>query len=352
VRICILGAGGLGSVLGGWLAGSGVDVTMVGRPAHMDAIRARGLRITGIRGERTITGAIEAVSTPDDASGDFDYLVLLVKAKDTETALAGGEGLAKRCGTALSLQNAVGKEERLESWVGADRVIGACTTEAGTLVGPGHVHHTATAPTSAYFGELDGRPSDRVVALVDAFSSAGFASAQSDQIAHVEWEKLLQIAIVGAWSVSTMGGLGGSMAEALALVPAAEHYVQIATELYGVYRAMGYTPEDFFAPYSRFRRLAELTFPEAVDDMMSLGASMRAGGVIGRPSLHDDLLRGRTTEVDVILAPFLEEADRHHCPVPTARAAYRVIKVLEHWLAGTGGAEPMSMSGLAPAGQR
>jgi 2-dehydropantoate 2-reductase len=352
VRVCILGAGGLGSVLGGWLAASGVDVTLVGRPAHMDAIRRGGLRVTGIRGDRTITERIEAVSSPDATDGEFDYVVLLVKAKDTDAALAEGESLRRRCRSALSLQNAVGKEERLQAWVGADRVIGASTTEAGTMVGPGHVRHTATAPTTAYFGELDGRPSDRVAALVDAFSSAGFASAETDQIDHVEWEKFLQIAIVGAWSVSTMGGLGGSMAEALAIRPAAEHYVQIATELLGVYRAMGYAPQDFFAPYSRFRRLAELTFADAVDDMMTLGATMRAGGVIGRPSLHDDLLRGRTTEVEVILAPFLDEADRHSCPVPTARAAYRVIKVLEEWLVSIGGVEAMSMSRLTPAGQR
>jgi 2-dehydropantoate 2-reductase len=352
VRICILGAGGLGSVLGGWLAESGVDVTLVGRPAHMDAIRSHGLRITGIRGDRTVSAGIEAVDSPDAADGDFDYVVLLVKAKDTETALAKGESLRERCGTVLSLQNAVGKEDRLRSWVGTDRVIGASTTEAGTLVGPGHVRHTATAPTTAYFGELDGRPSVRVAALVDAFSSAGFASAETGQIAHVEWEKFLQIAIVGAWSVSTMGGLGGSMAQALAVRPAAEHYVQIATELLAVYRAMGYAPQDFFAPYSRFRRLSELSFPEAVDDLMTLGAQMRAAGVIGRPSLHDDLLRGRTTEVDVILAPFLDEADRHACPVPTARAAYRVIKVLEQWLVGIGGVEPRSMSSFAPVEAR
>ena len=40
MNICILGAGGLGSVFGAWLAESGVDVTLVARPPHVDAIRA------------------------------------------------------------------------------------------------------------------------------------------------------------------------------------------------------------------------------------------------------------------------------------------------------------------------
>ncbi len=55
MRICILGAGGLGSVLGGYLAQAGVDVTLIGRPAHMPAIAQSGLRISGIRGEFVIS---------------------------------------------------------------------------------------------------------------------------------------------------------------------------------------------------------------------------------------------------------------------------------------------------------
>ena len=50
MRWCILGAGGLGSVIGGYLAKAGEEVTLIGRPAHMQAIRERGLRITGLRG--------------------------------------------------------------------------------------------------------------------------------------------------------------------------------------------------------------------------------------------------------------------------------------------------------------
>lgn len=349
MRICILGAGGLGTVLGGWLAESGADVTLIARPAHVDAIRSRGLQVTGIRGERTITDRLTAVTAAAEATGDFDYLIVLVKAKDTTTALSGADVLRERCAVALSLQNAVGKEDRLEAWIGHDRVIGASTTEAGTMIGPGSVRHTATAPTTAYFGELDGQPSARVAALVDTFTAAGFASAESAEILHVEWEKFLQIATVAAWSVSTMGGLGGSMAEGLAMRAAAEHYVQIAGELLAVYRAMEYAPQDYFAPFTRFRRFSELTFDEAVDDMVQLGAQMRAAGVIGRPSLHDDLLRGRTTEVDVLLAPFLEEAVKHNCPVPTTLAAYRVIKVLEEWLVALGGVQPVPMPPLGAA---
>src|SRR5688572_463953 len=104
-RICILGAGGLGSLVGGWLADSGVPVTLVGRPAHVAAIRARGLAIRGIRGDHTVRQPLEAVSAPADARGEFDYLILAVKAKDTEAALAEAAPLLARARAALSLQN-------------------------------------------------------------------------------------------------------------------------------------------------------------------------------------------------------------------------------------------------------
>jgi len=168
--------------------------------------------------------------------------------------------------TVLSLQNTVSKEDQLAAWAGADRVIGASTIEGGTLIEPGVVRHTATAPTTAYFGELDGSDSARVAAIVDAFVAAGFASKAVDDIRHVEWEKLLQISVVASWSASTLGG---------------------------------------------------------------------------RVSLHDDLLRGRSTELDHSVGAYLAQADRLGLPAPTVRAAYRIAKAQEHWLVQLGGVTPV-----------
>jgi 2-dehydropantoate 2-reductase len=56
-------------------------------------------------------------------------------------------------------------------------------------------------------------------------------------------------------------------------------------------------------------------------------------GAVGRPSLHVDLMRGRPTEVEFVLGPFLTEAERLGLEIPTARAAYRIIRTLEQLLA-------------------
>jgi 2-dehydropantoate 2-reductase len=59
---------------------------------------------------------------------------------------------------------------------------------------------------------------------------------------------------------------------------------------------------------------------------------MLEAGVIGRPSLHVDLMRGRPTEGEYCLGPFLAEAQRAGIAVPTARASYRIIRTLEQML--------------------
>jgi 2-dehydropantoate 2-reductase len=340
MRICILGAGGLGSVLGGWLAETGVDVTLVTRAEHAAAIQDHGLRIDGIRGCRVVKG-VTAVTDIDQAKGDFDYLLLTVKARATSTALSEASGVRDRVGVAVSLQNTICKEEELIAWIGADRVIGGSTIEGGVLQAPGTVSHTATAPTTAYFGELDGRPSSRVGALVDVFCAAGFPALESSEIQHVEWEKLLQISIVAGWSASVFGAIGGSVAQGLLVKEAAEHYVQLAQELLGVYRAMGYEPADYYAPFSRFRELRSWTFEQAVEAMMTLGTSMISQGLFGRPSLHDDLLQGRPTEVDYSIGTWLKEAKARGLNTPTVQSVYRIIKSLEYWLVELGGARPI-----------
>jgi 2-dehydropantoate 2-reductase len=336
----MLGAGGLGSVIGGRLAMSGVDVTLVGRPAHVDAIRADGLAIVG-RDDAVIRDHLTAVTTAEETTGAFDVVMLVVKAKDTESALASASALRDRTGMALSLQNTVSKDESLARWFGEDRVIGASTIEGGTLERAGVVRHTATAPTTAYFGELDGSTSLRVRELADVFTGAGFSAKAVDDIRHVEWEKLLQISVVSLWAASTLGVLGGSVAQGLLVRESAEQYAQIASELLEVYGALGFEPVDYYTPFSQFRNLQQWSFDEAVEQLMTLGRSMDEQGLHGRTSLHDDLLRGNETELDFCVGAYLTEAERLGIPVPTVRGASRVVKAVEQWSRALGGVQPV-----------
>jgi len=336
VRICILGAGGLGSVIGACLAESGTEVALIGRHAHMSAIKDRGLEVSGIRGLRCVRERLEVATKADALAGEFDFLFLTVKAKDTEAALDAASGLRERIGAAVSFQNASEKNAALIDWLGADRVIGGATFESGELVAPGVVRHAATATVTAYFGELGQAGGtvtqhDRVASLVSLFDQAGLRARASDDIQEVEREKLIQVSLAAAWSISTLGMIpGASMAETLMIPEAAAHYVSIAKELIALHRAMGHAPADYFAPYSQLRELESDDFETAVARQRKLGADLCRKGILGRPSMHNDLLHVKAIEVEQNIGFLLRLAIDLNVPTPSLTTSYRIIKTLEH----------------------
>lgn len=332
MRVIVLGAGGLGSVFGARLAQQGADVTLVTRSAHADAINQNGLKISGIHGDSTVSN-ITAISNADDAVGEFDYLILGVKSKDTASAIAGAANLTGRIKTACSFQNNITKEDDLADWLGAEHVIGFATIEAGALVEPGHAAHTFTLPLSTYFGELDGTISPRVEAIVELCNAGGIGTKAMPNIKQVMWEKVTQIANAAGWSVSTLAGNSELfMGEGMMVREGAEHYVQYARELVSVYKALGYAPENYFAPVSRLKELDSGSFDEAVATVIEIGKGMQQSGFKGRTSMHDDVVRGKKTEVEETIGPFVHQARELGIAVPTVDAVYRIIKVLDAYL--------------------
>ena len=334
MRVCILGAGGLGSVIGGLLAKSGVETVLIARQAHADAVNANGLKMTGVRGEFVVKEHLSAAANVDRIDGEFDYMILGVKSKDTNTILEENASLKGRVATVCSVQNNIVKEGILAEFFGEEAVLGASTIEGATLEGPGHAHNHMTVDTTAYFGELDGTVSPRAQLITDAFNAAGLSTKAVPHIRQVLWEKLTQIGNASTWSVSTLAGnpeLG--FADGLVVREGAEHFVTVARELLSVYKAQGYEPQNFYAPISRLKEINAIEdYEEAVQMVLKMGQGLKERGTVGRTSMHDDVLRGRKTEAEFIIKPFVEKGAELGIPVPTVTACYRIIRVLDNYL--------------------
>lgn len=329
LHFCIHGAGGLGSLIGGLLARAGDRVTLIARRPHVEAVRSNGLNIDGTRGSFTARDNVAAVERPDEVEGDIDYYILLTKSKGTAQALSDAAALGDRIACALSLQNGIGKEERLREAFGAERVIGGSTVEGATLVAPGSVISHLAVPVTAYFGELGGGESERTRVIAQAFANAGLGARSTRDIEHVLWEKLVQVGGASAWGASSLGGIASlDFADGLGIRAGAEHYVTIYKELLAVYRAIGYAPQNFYAPVSRLREVEAASFEEAVEDAMALGARFAAGKRPIRTSMHDDLIASRRMEVEEILGPLATAAARFDVSAPTFLGAYRVLTTL------------------------
>src|SRR5437762_2717913 len=100
MRVVILGAGGLGCVIGACLVEAGVDVSLIARQQHVDAIHRDGLQIAGTRGDRTVR--LHAVADAREIDGSIDYLILLTKTRDTDAALDSAAVLRDRTAVARS----------------------------------------------------------------------------------------------------------------------------------------------------------------------------------------------------------------------------------------------------------
>jgi len=186
LSVLCFGAGAVGSFLGARLAQAGVNVTLLGRPQHVDAVGREGLRLQ-VAGN-TISQAVKAAPELAAVEGRFDYVLLTVKSYDTQEAL---EQLYRALlpGTLLgTFQNGVGNEELIaHSYPDQPRLSGALTLpvtldEPGLVVQHGRRGGVGVSPVS---------PEVNVGPLVRKMTEAGFASRRYSDFRSMKWSKLL-----------------------------------------------------------------------------------------------------------------------------------------------------------------
>ena len=330
MRVVIHGAGGLGSVLGARLALAGVDVTLIARPAHVEAIQKNGLQVSGVRGEIVVHENLTAVDAPVKAEGEFDYYMIGVKGKDTAATLSEASDLLPRCAAYASLQNSLTKEENLKNNLPAERaddVIGFVTTEGGFLVEPGVVNNHSTLDNSIYIGELAGGSSERTRKLVDAFNEGGIGSHVAEDIRHVAWEKVAQIASYAGWSVTAMGPFHDmGINQALSIPELSRSFVLFARDLLNVYQAKGYEVQNFFAPSTRLREIVTLSIEEATEIHIEMGRKqLEKSDRIIRTSLHEDILRHKPCEVEEQIGPFYRSSKEFGLNTPYLDVVYETV---------------------------
>lgn len=161
-RYTFVGAGGIGGLIGTWMARGGCDVTFVERWAeHAEAIDREGVRVTGSRGRHHVR--VPAITSDRLAElAPLDVVVVAVKSQDTRAALEQLLPHATPETTFVSMQ--AGENLHVfEEVVGAGRTIAANPHFGGALVDPGRLE--AGFPNYVWIGELDGRVTPRLLRL-------------------------------------------------------------------------------------------------------------------------------------------------------------------------------------------
>lgn len=182
MRIAVIGAGAVGSVLGSLLWRAGEDVVLVGRAAHVAAIRAAGLNVQGVLGGFAATPHAE-----ERLSGKPDLALLTVKTQDVVTALR--ESAAMLGGVPIvALQNGLRSEELAASVVRADQLVSGVVSLHAQYLVPGHVVLMQSD------GLLIGRPSgtnDEVVERIRQVLDKAVPTSVTSNIRGARWTKLI-----------------------------------------------------------------------------------------------------------------------------------------------------------------
>lgn len=184
-RYTFVGAGGIGGLIGSWMARAGCDVTFVERWSdHAAAIAERGMRVSGSRGEHHVS--VPAITANQlDQLAPLETVVVAVKSHDTREALT--QLLPYATDDTLFVSMQAGMNLHLyEEIVGANRTIAANPHFGGALVNPGHLE--AGFPNYVWIGELDGSVTPRLQQLQQDLLHWG-PTYISDNVKGVAWSK-------------------------------------------------------------------------------------------------------------------------------------------------------------------
>jgi 2-dehydropantoate 2-reductase len=304
-RVCVIGAGTIGSLVAGHL-GRSCDVQVLTRRAeHAEALNAEGLRVSGKHDH------VAQVRATADAGAldDFDVGVIAVKANDLDATAARLEGRSPGA-TMMTIQNGIGAEEvvhRHGDWP----IISAVTFMSGIRHSDSHVQYELDTATWMGPWAVTQTPYSIVEEMATLMIDSGLEAEPLPDLLPAQWSKLIFNSAVNG--VAALTGL-----------PHVDLFAQedSLTDLGHVVHGM----------MDEGKAVAAAAGIELHDDpweMNCLAVSRgetHEGEYAHLPSMLEDVLARRATEIDFIGGALVREAERLGVPTPLNSAVYRLVK--------------------------
>ena len=321
-RIAVLGVGAIGSIIGGYIANSGRDIDLIDMwPENVNAINRDGLTVSTLDGD--FVANAEALHIGDVASKSpcYDLVFLCVKSYDTEWCVRFVQDYLKPTGIIVSAQNGI-NDEKIASMIGYSRAIGCVVTLGADLRDAGHVTRTSALHRPAFtVGELNGMVTDRVQELASILGSVGPVSPTSN-LWGARWSKLTVNAMSNP--VAGLTGLGSS--DIRLNLKTANASIRIAIESVKVGQELGLEIDDINGMPAQL--FADPDKSELEDIKFNLRESTKGLGD-GRPSLLQDILKGRRTEVDFLNGYIRDKGDEINVDTPVNESIVHLIHEVE-----------------------
>ena len=319
-RICIWGAGAMGTLLAASLLLAGCPVDLV------DADRRRVTRLS--ENGLTVTGTAEfhgpvRIYMPDQVEGTYDLVLLLTKQVHNAAAFPQIEAHIHKDSVVCTLQNGV-PEPMVENYFGTERTLGCAVTWAATTLPDGSTCSTARKEMwHSALGRMDGkmtRKTEWVASVLDRMCPVQISS----NLTGIRWSKLLVNSSFSGMSAA----LGCTFGEILDHPEAFRCAQHIARECIRVARAQGIQMEHL-GPGEDFDRLMDFSTTEERLATRPIYQRLWGGTRDGVASMLPDLLNRRKTEIDYIDGYLSKKGQECGVPTPYTDAVVSVVTLCE-----------------------
>jgi 2-dehydropantoate 2-reductase len=307
MRILVVGAGAIGGYFGGRLLQAGRDVTFLVRPRRASELASAGLVIKSPNGDVTLKNPPTVQA--DALKEKFEVVLLSCKAFDLADAIKSFAAAVGPNTAIIPMLNGMKHLDILDDKFGQERVLGGLCAIAATLNEKREVVQLQPMQSINY-GERDGKLSDRVKAIDEAFKSGIVGASASQNIMQDMWEKWVFLSSLAA-STSLMRSSVGNI---LAAPGGRDFLLGMLDETSAIAAASGYSPGGPF-------------FERVKGNLTTEGSPMTA-------SMFRDVKAGLPVEADHVIGDLIARADAAKVPVPKLRIAYTHLKAYEKQRAG------------------
>lgn len=300
MKIAVFGAGAVGGFYGALLARAGHDVHFIARGAHLEALRAKGLRLDSLRLGEVTVAPVSATDRPVEI-GVSALVLVCVKAHQTREILDDLVPLVGEGTIIIPMQNGVESDEVLAERFGKHRVPAAVVYVGAMLAEPGVVRHVASG--SIVIGARPGFDTSRLTAVQDTLGTAFRVEISSD-IQRERWLKLVWNA-----TVNPVSAIAERSPHELVMNPHTRQLLRsVMHEVMAVARAQGIQlpesiPDDYFA------------WMEMAPDV--------------RSSMQVHRARGTSMETDSLVGVVIRRGKEHGVATPLSQVLYALLTAIE-----------------------
>ena len=333
-RIVVVGAGAIGGYTGALMARGGEDVTLVDPwPEHVEYIGANGMQLSGLTPAETYSIKVNARHIGDvqqfAREKPIDIAFISVKSYDTEWATHLIKPYLAPGGYVVSLQNCI-NEERIAAIVGWGKVLGTIVSLlASECYAPGHVKRTMPMGGAHYItyrvGEVHGRITPRAEEVANILKHAD-SSKVTTNLWGERWSKLVINSMRNGLSAAT--GLSGNQRDTSE--GPRDVSIRLGSQAVRVGQALGFQLEKLqVMDAETLARAGEGSADAKTEIVHQLLKLATTRSEEQRPSMAQDIFKGRRTETDFINGFVAAKGEEIGVRAPLHAAMNALVKKVE-----------------------